>query len=84
MAPPYPNGTVGILANPELYQFQSTDDLAIVSGWYKSHVSASWESDSTSGSWHATINGVKIAIAKNLVTTGDAANVKTMIYLSLG
>jgi hypothetical protein len=84
VAPPYPNATVGILVNTGFYQFQSTDDLATVYGWYKSHVNASWATDSTSGTRTATVNGVQIGISKNSVTTGDAAKVKTMIALNRG
>jgi len=82
VVPPYPNVTLGILVNQGEYQFQSTDDLATVAGWYKSRVNAAWSADATSGNWSATVNGVKISIYKNPVTTGDAANVKTMIAIS--
>ena len=82
VAPPYPNTTLGILVSTGLYQFQSTDDLATVSAWYKAHVSAAWAADSTSGAWNATVSGVQISISKLSGATGDATSAKTMIQLS--
>ena len=82
VVPPYPNTTLGILVSTGLYQFQSTDDLATVSAWYKAHVSAAWTADSTSGALNANVNGVQITISNLSGPQGGAGSAKTMIELS--
>jgi hypothetical protein len=82
VAPPYPNATLGMLVNTGLYQFQSTDDLATASAWYKAHVSAAWTADATDGAQSATVNGVRISVSKISGPSGGAGSAKTMIELS--
>ncbi|HUJ58477.1 MAG TPA: hypothetical protein VLX92_08290 [Kofleriaceae bacterium] len=84
VVPPYPNATVAIPVNTNMYQLQTTDEVPVVLDWYKAHSHATWTNEATSATtWHGAAGSVTINISRNDYNgpNEQAKKIKTMISL---